>query len=79
MTRREQIRQHYPNDQSLFRMSEKFRRRATSGNGQRGHQIRAKGKVLNCGSRVGAAEGPVTDTKGRLLAHGTTTCLIFLS
>jgi uncharacterized protein (TIGR00369 family) len=40
-------------------------------------QIRAEGKVLNCGRRVGTAEGCVTDAKGRLLAHGTTTCLIF--
>jgi uncharacterized protein (TIGR00369 family) len=40
-------------------------------------QIRAEGKVLNCGKRVGTAEGLVTDVKGRLLAHGTTTCLIF--
>jgi uncharacterized protein (TIGR00369 family) len=40
-------------------------------------EIRAEGKVLNCGRRVGMAEGRVTDTKGRLLAHGTTTCLIF--
>jgi uncharacterized protein (TIGR00369 family) len=40
-------------------------------------QIRAEGKVLNCGRRVGTAEGRVTDAKGRLLAHGTTTCLIF--
>jgi uncharacterized protein (TIGR00369 family) len=39
--------------------------------------IRAEGKVLNCGRRVGTAEGRVTDAKGRLLAHGTTTCLIF--
>ena len=39
--------------------------------------IRAEGKVLSCGRRVGTAEGRVTDTKGRLLAHGTTTCLIF--
>ena len=29
--------------------------------------------------RVGTAEGRVTDGKGRLLAHGTTTCLIFQS
>ena len=36
-------------------------------------QIRAEGKVLNCGRRVGTAEGRLTDTKGRLLAHGTTT------
>jgi uncharacterized protein (TIGR00369 family) len=40
-------------------------------------QIRAEGKVLNCGRRVGTAEGRVTDANGRLLAHGTTTCLIF--
>jgi len=42
-------------------------------------QIRAEGNVLNCGRRVGMAEGRVTDAKGRLLAHGTTTCLIFPS
>ena len=42
-------------------------------------QIRAEGKVLNCGRRIGTAEGRVTDAKGRLLAHGTTTCLIFPS
>jgi uncharacterized protein (TIGR00369 family) len=40
-------------------------------------RIRAEGKVLTCGRRVGTAEGRVTDAKGRLLAHGTTTCLIF--
>jgi len=40
-------------------------------------EIRAEGKVLNCGRRVGTAEGRVTDSAGRLLAHGTTTCLIF--
>ena len=39
--------------------------------------IRAEGKVLNCGRRIGTAEGRVTDANGRLLAHGTTTCLIF--
>jgi uncharacterized protein (TIGR00369 family) len=42
-------------------------------------QIRAEGKVLNCGRRVGTAEGRVTDASDRLLAHGTTTCLIFPS
>jgi uncharacterized protein (TIGR00369 family) len=42
-------------------------------------QIRAEGKVLSCGRRVGTVEGRVSDTKGRLLAHGTTTCLIFPS
>lgn len=39
--------------------------------------IRAEGVVLSCGRRVGTAEGRVTDATGRLLAHGTTTCLIF--
>ena len=42
-------------------------------------QIRAEGRVLNCGRQIGTAEGRVTDAKGRLLAHGTTTCLIFAS
>lgn len=39
--------------------------------------IRAEGVVLNRGRRVGTAEGRITDNAGRLLAHGTTTCLIF--
>ena len=42
-------------------------------------RIRAEGVVLNCGRRIGTAEGRVTDANGRLLAHGTTTCLIFES
>jgi len=41
--------------------------------------IRAEGLVLNRGRRIGTAEGRVTDVNGRLLAHGTTTCLIFPS
>lgn len=40
-------------------------------------EIRAEGVVLTSGRRVGTAEGRITDRKGRLLAHGTTTCLIF--
>ncbi|MDB5805896.1 MAG: uncharacterized protein JWN73_3218 [Betaproteobacteria bacterium] len=39
--------------------------------------IRAEGTVINRGRRIGIAEGRVTDSQGRLLAHGTTTCLIF--
>jgi uncharacterized protein (TIGR00369 family) len=38
--------------------------------------IKAEGMVINRGRRVGTAEGRVTDSKGRLLVHGTTTCLI---
>ena len=41
--------------------------------------IRAEGTVISRGRRVGTAEGRVTDSKGRLLVHGTTTCLIFES
>ena len=41
--------------------------------------IKAEGKVLNCGRRIGTADGRVTDGNGRLLAHGTKTCLIFPS
>lgn len=39
--------------------------------------IKAEGVVLNRGRRVGTAEGRITDATGRLLVHGTTTCLIF--
>lgn len=52
-----------------------FVRAITPGTGP----IRAEGTVLNCGRRVGTAEGRVTDGEGRLLVHGTTTCLIFES
>jgi uncharacterized protein (TIGR00369 family) len=41
--------------------------------------IKAEGVVLTRGRRVGTAEGRITDGAGRLLAHGTTTCLIFES
>jgi uncharacterized protein (TIGR00369 family) len=39
--------------------------------------IKAEGTVLSRGRRVGTAEGRITDDQGRLLAHGTTTCLVF--
>jgi uncharacterized protein (TIGR00369 family) len=39
--------------------------------------ITAEGLVLTMGRRIGTAEGKLTDRTGRLLAHGTTTCLIF--
>ena len=39
--------------------------------------IAAEGVVLSRGRRIGTAEGRITDTQGRLLAHGTATCLIF--
>jgi uncharacterized protein (TIGR00369 family) len=38
--------------------------------------IRCEGVVIHKGSRVATAEGRLTDAAGKLLAHGTTTCLI---
>ena len=38
--------------------------------------IRCEGHVIHSGSRVATAEGKLTDAAGKLLAHGTTTCLI---
>ena len=39
--------------------------------------VKAEGKVISCGRRIGTAEGKLIDKDGRVLAHGTTTCLIF--
>ena len=38
--------------------------------------IRCEGTVVHLGGRVATAEGKLTDAAGKLLAHGTTTCLI---
>lgn len=37
--------------------------------------LRAEGKVLMVGRRTGFAEGWLTGSDGKLLVHGTTTCL----
>jgi uncharacterized protein (TIGR00369 family) len=50
-----------------------FLRPITPGTGP----ICGEGMVLSSGRRVGSAEGRLTDREGRLLAHATTTCLIF--
>jgi len=39
--------------------------------------VRSEGRILNVGRRTATAEGRITDAKGRLLAHATTTCLVF--
>ncbi len=39
--------------------------------------IRCEGIVIHSGSRIATAEGKLTDEGGKLLAHGTTTCMIF--
>jgi uncharacterized protein (TIGR00369 family) len=39
--------------------------------------VTGEGIVLSRGRRIATAEGRLTDAQGRLLAHATTTCLIF--
>lgn len=39
-------------------------------------RLRGEGRAVHVGSRVGTAEGRVTDTAGKLYATGTTTCVI---
>lgn len=38
--------------------------------------VAAEGKVIQVGRQIGVAEGRLTDSAGRLLGHGTLTCLI---
>jgi uncharacterized protein (TIGR00369 family) len=39
-------------------------------------KLRCEGKIVHSGSRIGTAEGRVWDQMGKLLAHGTETCII---
>ncbi|MFC0241927.1 PaaI family thioesterase [Rhodopseudomonas telluris] len=39
--------------------------------------VRTEGRTLNVGRRAATAEARITDSNGRLLAHATTTCLVF--
>ena len=39
--------------------------------------VKSEGRTLSVGRRAATAEGRITDSKGRLLAHATTTCLVF--
>jgi uncharacterized protein (TIGR00369 family) len=41
-----------------------------------GPTVTATGKVVHRGLHIATAEGRVTDAEGRLVAHGTTTCII---
>lgn len=41
-----------------------------------GQTYRAEGRVLHTSARLGVAEGSLTDSEGRLMAHATCTCLI---
>jgi len=39
--------------------------------------VRCEANIIHAGGRTAIAEGKIIDTKGKLYAHGTTTCLIF--
>jgi uncharacterized protein (TIGR00369 family) len=39
--------------------------------------VRTGDKTLSVGRRAATAEARITDSKGRLVAHATTTCLVF--
>src|SRR4051812_38881694 len=39
--------------------------------------VRTEGRTMNVGRRAATAEARITDANGRLLAHATTTCLVF--
>ena len=39
--------------------------------------VRAEGRSLHTGRRSATAEGKILDASGTLLAHGTTTCIVF--
>jgi uncharacterized protein (TIGR00369 family) len=39
--------------------------------------VRAEGKVVSAGRQIATAEGRLTDANGKLIAHATTSCLIF--
>ncbi|PRY42855.1 PaaI family thioesterase [Umezawaea tangerina] len=39
--------------------------------------LTGEGKVVHIGRSLATAEGRIVDEKGRLIAHGTTTCMVF--
>jgi uncharacterized protein (TIGR00369 family) len=39
-------------------------------------KVQAVGQVVHVGARVAAAEGRIVDGDGKLIAHGTTGCLV---
>ena len=41
-----------------------------------GRPVRCEARARHVGRRTGTAEGDITDADGKLLAHGSTTCLI---
>lgn len=48
--------------------------RALPGDGQ---TVQCEGKIVHAGNRIATSEGWLRDAKGRMIAHGTETCMIF--
>lgn len=42
-------------------------------------EVRGEGRVIYCGRSIATAEGRLFGRDGKLIAHGTTTCMIFSS
>lgn len=40
-------------------------------------EVSCEGKVIHAGSRIATSEARLLDSRGRLIAHGTETCMIF--
>jgi uncharacterized protein (TIGR00369 family) len=40
-------------------------------------KVTAEGRIVNVGKRIGIADGTARDADGRILARGTSTCLIY--
>jgi uncharacterized protein (TIGR00369 family) len=53
-------------------ISIRYLRPVTVGSGD----LRCEGRVISLGSRVATAEGTITDGRGKVVATGTTTCLV---
>ncbi len=54
-------------------LSTRFIRPVRAGEGA----VRCEGRLLHSGSRTATAEARLTDASGRLVAHATSTCLLF--
>ena len=39
--------------------------------------VRCEANIIHIGGRMATAEGKIVDARGKLYAHGTTTCMIF--
>jgi uncharacterized protein (TIGR00369 family) len=53
--------------------------RFTRGANESTGALRAEGKIIHAGRQLATAEGRLTDPQGRLIAHATTSCLIYPS